>query len=76
MLLSSISVRPSVMIVSPCEKICIVDPVSGLCRGCGRSLTEIERWTSYSAAERTRVMAELPQRLDAMRARDARPATS
>ena len=32
-------------ILTPCEKICIVDPASGLCRGCGRSLAEIERWT-------------------------------
>ena len=32
-------------IETPCEKICIVDQPSGLCRGCGRSLAEIERWT-------------------------------
>lgn len=53
-------------IISPCEKICIVDPASGLCRGCGRSLGEIERWTAYSDDERERVMSELPQRLAAM----------
>jgi predicted Fe-S protein YdhL (DUF1289 family) len=58
---------------TPCEKICIVDPQSGLCRGCGRSLTEIERWISYSDAERTRVMAELPKRLNAI---NILPATS
>ena len=58
-------------IETPCEKICIVDPPSGLCRGCGRSLAEIERWTAYSDAERTRIMAELPQRLEAMNARPA-----
>ena len=61
-------------IVSPCEKICLVDPPSGLCRGCGRNLTEIAGWTAYSAAERARIMTELPQRLMAMQARDARPA--
>jgi len=53
--------------LSPCEKICIVDPGSGLCQGCGRSLREIESWTSYDDAERTRVMSELPDRLQAMR---------
>jgi len=53
--------------ISPCEKICVVDPASGLCQGCGRSLTEIGGWMSYSDAERARVMAELPKRLDAMR---------
>ena len=55
-------------ILSPCEKICILDPVSGLCRGCGRSLAEIERWTAYSNVERAHVMRELPGRLAAMRA--------
>jgi len=53
--------------ISPCEKICVVDPASGLCQGCGRSLAEIGGWMSYSDAERARVMAELPKRLDAMR---------
>jgi predicted Fe-S protein YdhL (DUF1289 family) len=61
-------------IVSPCEKICIVDPPSGLCRGCGRNLTEIASWTVYTDAERARIMAELPRRLDAMQARETRAA--
>ena len=61
--------RISAVIESPCEKICIVDAASGLCRGCGRSLSEIERWTAYSDGERRRIMAELPGRLDAMQAR-------
>ena len=52
--------------LSPCEKICVVDPASGLCRGCGRSLAEIERWTRYSDTERAQVMAQLPERLKAM----------
>ena len=55
----------------PANKICIVDQPSGLCRGCGRSLAEIARWTAYSDGERARIMAELPQRLDAMNARAA-----
>ena len=56
---------------TPCEKICIVDQPSGLCRGCGRSLAEIERWTAYSDGERARIMAELPRRLETMNARAA-----
>jgi predicted Fe-S protein YdhL (DUF1289 family) len=56
-------------IETPCDKICKVDHASGLCHGCGRSLTEIERWISYSDGERARIMGELPQRLRAMRAR-------
>ncbi|MBX9829083.1 MAG: DUF1289 domain-containing protein [Xanthobacteraceae bacterium] len=54
---------------TPCEKICVLDPPSGLCRGCGRTLAEIERWTAYDDGERARVMAELPARLAAIKAR-------
>jgi predicted Fe-S protein YdhL (DUF1289 family) len=56
-------------IETPCEQICIVDQPSGLCRGCGRSLAEIGRWTAYSDGERSRIMLELPRRLAAMTAR-------
>jgi predicted Fe-S protein YdhL (DUF1289 family) len=59
------------VIETPCEQICIVDPPSGLCRGCGRSLAEIGRWTVYSDGERSRIMNELPRRLEAMNARPA-----
>jgi predicted Fe-S protein YdhL (DUF1289 family) len=54
-------------ILSPCEKICVLDPSTGLCSGCGRSLLEIERWRAYSDAERSRIMLKLPARLEAMR---------
>ncbi|MGZ5850723.1 MAG: DUF1289 domain-containing protein [Methyloceanibacter sp.] len=56
-------------IETPCEKICIVDPPSGLCHGCGRSLAEIERWTVYNDGERSRIMSDLPRRLEAINAR-------
>jgi uncharacterized protein len=51
------------MIESPCSKICTLDARSGLCLGCGRTVDEIARWSAMSAAERTRVMGELPARL-------------
>jgi predicted Fe-S protein YdhL (DUF1289 family) len=63
------------MIETPCEKICIVDQPSGLCRGCGRSLIEIERWTTYSDGDRTRITAELPRRLADMTALRPGPMT-
>ena len=56
-------------IETPCEQICIVDQPSGLCRGCGRNLAEIGRWTAYSDGERNRIMDELPRRLEAMTTR-------
>ena len=54
-------------IESPCNKVCVVDPVAKLCVGCGRSLDEIARWIDLDAAERTRIMALLPERLETMR---------
>jgi uncharacterized protein len=50
-------------IESPCIKVCNVDQGSTLCVGCGRTLAEIAAWSSYTADERRRVMAVLPQRL-------------
>jgi predicted Fe-S protein YdhL (DUF1289 family) len=62
-------------IATPCTKICIIDPVSGLCRGCARSLDEIAGWTSLSDRQRAQIMAELPQRLKQLN-RPPMPATS
>ena len=42
---------------------CTLDPASGFCLGCGRSLDEITAWTQMSDAERERLVAELPRRL-------------
>ena len=47
---------------SPCNNVCQLDPKSGLCIGCARTLDEIARWAQMSDAERARVLAELPQR--------------
>jgi uncharacterized protein len=49
---------------SPCTKVCTIDPRSGLCLGCGRTLGEIAQWTSLDEGERGRIMAELPRRLE------------
>jgi predicted Fe-S protein YdhL (DUF1289 family) len=49
-------------IASPCNKVCTIDPRSGLCRGCGRTLDEIARWGSLADSERQRIMSELPER--------------
>jgi predicted Fe-S protein YdhL (DUF1289 family) len=52
-------------IASPCTKVCTLDPRSQLCRGCGRTLDEIARWTALGESERARIMAQLPARLEA-----------
>ena len=51
---------------TPCIRVCVVHPASGLCVGCGRSLDEIARWIALADEERSRIMAELPPRLAAM----------
>jgi predicted Fe-S protein YdhL (DUF1289 family) len=50
-------------IESPCNKVCVIDPISALCIGCGRNLAEIGEWLRFSPEQRVRVMAELPERL-------------
>lgn len=29
---------------SPCNQICVIDPASGYCRGCRRTIDEIAAW--------------------------------
>ena len=53
---------------TPCIKICIIDPPSGLCQGCGRTMTEIQLWPRLAEADRLCVMAKLPGRLAHSRA--------
>jgi predicted Fe-S protein YdhL (DUF1289 family) len=47
---------------SPCVDVCIMDPDSGLCQGCLRTLDEIARWSAMSEAEQEQVVACLPKR--------------
>ena len=54
-------------VTSPCTKVCTIDPRSGLCHGCGRTLDEIAQWASLHESERQRIMAELPHRTGAAR---------
>jgi predicted Fe-S protein YdhL (DUF1289 family) len=48
---------------TPCIAVCMIDPRSNLCLGCGRTLPEIARWHRMDSAERQAVMATLPQRM-------------
>jgi uncharacterized protein len=50
------------VISSPCIKVCAVEPSSGLCLGCYRTLPEIAGWGRLDEATRTAIMAELPHR--------------
>jgi predicted Fe-S protein YdhL (DUF1289 family) len=48
---------------TPCIAVCIIDPKTSLCFGCGRTLPEIARWPRMESAERLAVMAQLEARM-------------
>lgn len=48
---------------TPCIQVCRLDPQSGLCGGCGRTLAEIARWGEIGEAERLALMDEARARL-------------
>ena len=48
---------------SPCIRVCMLDPETGLCEGCGRTRDEIAGWYRMSEEDRQRIMAELPERM-------------
>jgi predicted Fe-S protein YdhL (DUF1289 family) len=52
----------SVVVQTPCIKVCVIDPVSQLCEGCARTLAEIASWSRLSSAERREIMRDLPAR--------------
>ncbi|MGX4805660.1 DUF1289 domain-containing protein [Bradyrhizobium guangdongense] len=48
---------------TPCVAVCMIDPKTRLCFGCGRTLPEIARWHAMESAERLSVMAQLAVRM-------------
>ena len=50
---------------TPCIAVCMIDPRTNLCFGCGRTLPEIARWGKMTGDERRAVMKELPERMHA-----------
>jgi predicted Fe-S protein YdhL (DUF1289 family) len=57
---------------TPCINVCVVDPLAGLCVGCGRTVAEISLWPEMDEPARQSVMAALPARLLAARSRGSR----
>jgi predicted Fe-S protein YdhL (DUF1289 family) len=47
---------------SPCVAICRIDPASGLCEGCARSLDEISDWLILEPLERLAVWDRVSER--------------
>jgi predicted Fe-S protein YdhL (DUF1289 family) len=59
-------------IETPCIKICVVDPETGFCIGCGRTRAEIGGWLGFTPEERRGVMRELPERVEGLTRRKSR----
>jgi predicted Fe-S protein YdhL (DUF1289 family) len=50
------------MVKSPCINVCRMDPVTGLCEGCLRSLDEIARWGQTDDDDRLDILACVEKR--------------
>ena len=48
---------------TPCIAVCMMDPKTKFCFGCGRTLPEIARWHRMETAERLAVMEGLAARM-------------
>ena len=61
---------------SPCTDICRIDPQSGWCEGCLRTIDEIAAWGALDDRTRREIWKRLPARRAARDARsDAKEAT-
>ena len=49
-------------VASPCISVCAIDPVSGLCAGCYRTIAEIAGWIELSDEAKRSLIAALPAR--------------
>ena len=51
---------------SPCTDVCRIDPASGWCEGCLRTIDEIAAWGSLDDAAKRAVWKRLPVRRQAL----------
>jgi len=57
----------SAPVASPCTSVCKLDPRTGWCEGCWRTLDEIAAWSTMSDADKRAVWAQLRQRREQQR---------
>ena len=55
----------SVHVPSPCVSICVVNPNTGLCEGCLRTLNEVAAWGQLPSAQQREVWQLIQVRCDA-----------
>jgi predicted Fe-S protein YdhL (DUF1289 family) len=58
--LSSLAVLPAVP--SPCISVCRMDPRTGWCEGCSRTIDEIAAWSRLDDAGKRAILARLDAR--------------
>lgn len=47
---------------SPCNKNCIIDPVTHFCKGCFRTIEEIIQWAHCSIEIKSQILKEVEMR--------------
>ncbi|HYP33901.1 MAG TPA: DUF1289 domain-containing protein [Burkholderiaceae bacterium] len=50
------------MVPSPCTSVCTIDPATGWCAGCLRTIDEIAAWGSLDDRAKSAVWKVLPER--------------
>lgn len=64
--------RPIAELESPCIKVCVMEPETGFCIGCGRTRGEIGEWLGMSPDTRRQIMRLLPERVATLTQRKTR----
>ena len=49
-------------VLSPCVKVCALDPRSGYCVGCYRTIDEVANWVEMSAEDKRTVLERVARR--------------
>ena len=49
--------------ISPCIKVCKINPANNLCLGCGRTIKEISDWANLKINEKENILLNLKNRL-------------
>lgn len=47
---------------SPCVSLCHIDPETGTCEGCGRTLDEIRAWKLADDGQKSEILSRLDDR--------------
>lgn len=59
---SAVSPGAPSRVASPCVNVCRMDPQTGFCEGCLRTIDEIARWSQFDDDARRRVLRAIEAR--------------